>query len=265
MPASFIIPPADNYQGLAVPLESRLLRPPPEGNRVIPVSINWGNDSPTNQAISFNFQNNNTQPFSQLCGAYVDNLQSNVDAVFMFNDTQSIVEVPASTAGWYPFDTNVLSFIVRIPFGQVGTNTDVLRVNCYNYLPPPVSIEAGQGATGLPALVNNIALTNGTTTLIPASSGANGVITGIAIAATDVVGGGGAGDFTFLLQDGASRNLAQGGFGVQSGIAVPFISLFNMSGMSVGYIDGLKIVRAATGTAFAGGTLTTNIYYRSNG
>lgn len=259
MPASFSLPPSNPYQGTAYPLESRLLKPPREGNRMVPLSINWGNDSASLQAIGFNLQNNTTNPFSQICAAYIDNLMSNVDIVLMFPDTETVLTVPAQSAGWYPLDTNALNFVARVPAGQAATSSDEVYINLYNYLPPPITVErsfvTSAGVSG------GNTLTAGTTAQV-INAGTNGVITAGAIDVAGVVAGAGAGNWLGILADGGGHTIANVSIGLPAAATLPYQVLWSVSGVNIPFTNGVTLVGTPSGTAFTAGGFGVNLYFR---
>lgn len=258
MPGNIIIPPSVMYAGTAYARKSLLLSAPNEGNRLVPLSINWGNDAATLQAVSFNLQSITTLPISQICAIYVNNLMSNVDAVFKFPDIPFQLTVPAQSEGLYPVDTNSLQFVVQAG-GGVGTTGDQVFFDVYNFLPPPIAI-ARAFVTSI-VTSTGAALTTSMTQLIAA--GTNGIITAASIVAQGVLSGAAAGSWSFVLQDGAGTTLAIGGFGIPTATTgVPFIQLLNLSGVNLAFRNGLSLIGTFSGTAFTSGGTAINIYFR---
>jgi hypothetical protein len=259
MPASFSLPRADPYQAVPIPRRSLLLDAPREGNRVIPLSINWGNDSATLQAISFNLNNLTTLPITQLVAFYVNNLMSNVDVVFMFQDSDFMLTVPAQSEGLYPVDTNVLNFIARVPSGQVASNSDLVYFQAYNYMPPPVSVERAFVTSA--AVAGGISMSTSNTTLIAA--GTNGVLTGFTISQDGTESGAAAGEWVFQLQDGSGADLAVGSFGVPAATTFsPQSTILALTGLNIVFTNGITLIGVLTGTAFTAGKATANLYWR---
>jgi len=257
MPATFTLPPFDMYQGIVRALQSNLMRAPAEGNLVIPLSINWGNDSPANQAIHFNLNNIQQNKPSQIIALYVNNLMSNVDAVFKFGDMPFQLTIPAQSQGLYPVDTTSLDFYVQAN-PATGTTTDEVFFTVYNYLPPPIAIERAfitsiNGTSG-------ISLITGITPLVAAPK--NGIVTGIVVAVTGVQAGAGNGTWLLTIQDGASDTIATMALTMLSGDKLDYAVLYNVTGLNVPFRNGVTAAAVFSGTAFVSGAAEITLYTR---
>lgn len=259
MPATLTIPRTDPLQFNPVPRPSNILLAPKEGNKVCNFSVNWGNDSAANGAIAVNIQgSNSTNPFSQIVAVYVNNLMSNVDAVFKFPASQFQLTVPAQSEGLYPVDAQSLDFVVQAAGGAWSTS-DMLFVSLYNYMPPPIAI--ARAFLTSTVQVNGIGLTAPGTSLITSGPG---VVTAVQAELTNVVGGAAAGTVNVALTDAGSGNvLASGSFTVGAGVVLsgPQV-LINVSGVNLIYTGNLNAVVTTSGTALVSGNLNVVVYRR---
>jgi len=261
MPATLTIPSADPYSGPIISMNSRLYTAPREGNRVVPLSINWGSDSATKQAVSFNLQNLAQTEFSQIVAIYVNNLMSNVDAVFKWAASQFQLTVPAQTEGLYPVEAPLgMNFIVQSANGT-GTTEDLVFFDVYNYLPPPVSV--ARGFTQNVALNTTLAIGAGTTIIIPHADIA-GIVTGIQVQAYNVVGGAAASTITGQFQGGvgSTNPIDAFAFTVPAAAApVGVIQVEDRDGIALPFRTGVDLVLGVS-TALASGNLNVVLNYR---
>jgi len=156
------VPPAVNYPSPLIAIPSRWAQKPVEGPKAISCEIDWATMGGSQDTVNFNLQNNATLAFSQIVALKVDNSNCGGDVQFIFPDTGDTVTIPALAAEVItPVFTNGQQFFVQ----GLGTDAaDVTRFQVLNAMPPPLAIP--RSTLQESAVVSNIPLTNGNTTLV---------------------------------------------------------------------------------------------------
>lgn len=162
---SLLIPPAKNYVAPLVSVPSPLLRVPKEGNKQIAVEVDWATMGGSGNCVNFNFSNNSTIEFSQICSLKVDNSQCGSDIQFIFPDTTDTVTIPAySPSVVVPVFTHAQQFFC---VALAEEPQDITRFQILNYLPPPIAVPTSTAQN----ISSNggIVLAQSTTQVVPAS------------------------------------------------------------------------------------------------
>lgn len=242
-------------QGI-VPQPSRLLDRPTEGNKRISASLNWPVGGAN--AVRFNCQTfQGPNQFSTVKAVYVDNLNSDADVFFIDPSAVFQLQVPARSEGLFPVEMNAAEFIVSAPLAATG---DSVNFQAYNFLPPPMNVIPPFLTSSV--ILSGTAVGSGTTALIPA--GTSGIITGITITASNLLGGAGIGTDSVLIQDGSTPVVTEAAALFSQGNAAytGFQILLSLTAINLRFRNGLNMLQAVTGTAFASGAITTNIQFR---
>jgi hypothetical protein len=135
-----VIPPSVAYQGPLFPIAGRWNNPPPEGDKFIPIEIDWGVSVPVGQSVQISLSNGPVA-FTQVVAVSVDNGRNGADVSFIFPDTGRQLTVPAYAQGVYPLFTNALTFYVISESAGIG---DISEFEILNSMPPPVSVLPSQ-------------------------------------------------------------------------------------------------------------------------
>ncbi len=178
----FTLPPFVQYQGAIVPLKTKMMEPPDEGNTFINIEIDWG--SYGQNAVQLQPAANSPVAFSKISSLYVDNRRCGVDINFIFPDSGFVLPVPARTAGLYPVLTTALMFYA---VATGATMTDVSIFQILNFVPPPVAVAESTAQNAAGAV--GVAIVAGTTAIAPA--GISGTLNTLSVtgALTGVAGG----------------------------------------------------------------------------
>jgi hypothetical protein len=245
------IPVAKNYPNQLVAIPSRVLSDPPEGNKTIPVEIDWATMGGPGNCVTLNVQNNAALSFSQIVALSIDNSACGADVEFIFPDTGETTEIPAyAPKTIVELFTNQLQFFVSCPN---AASEDITRFSILNFLPPPVAVEVSKEQNF--AIESAISLTAVGSTEITAATGTleafqiNGLL------------GVGAGDIGAIeLIDGNNNVIWQGQF--YSLAAASNLPPITMSDLSV-RINGGVYLKVTSTNLPAGSTATVNLYYRT--
>jgi hypothetical protein len=138
-----------DYSGNYIALPVTTLQAPVEGNRSIPVDINWHNDgTPPFYIVHFNAREQQVRPITQICAMHISNLHSSVPVNLYFPDTAFEVQLGPNLEAYYPIQTNGLEFYAYCTLQPVLN--DQVHLQVLNYLPPPLILgaAAGGGAVG---------------------------------------------------------------------------------------------------------------------
>jgi hypothetical protein len=134
--------PVTYYTGNYVSLPAAMLKPPVEGNRSVPVSINWlAAGIAPGYTIAFDATSQRVVPISQIAALYIDNTTNVSNVVIYFPDTNFEIIAPSESSGFYPVVTNQLRFFAfcqTVPTAQDRTFIQVL-----NFLPPALALATG--------------------------------------------------------------------------------------------------------------------------
>lgn len=253
MPAPLIIPTAVAYPTVLTVFPSNWRRPPPEQEKFIPFSINWGNDGGPNNCVLIDIENKSTAPISQVVAIYVNAEGMQHDVQFVFQETQFTLTIPAGSTGLYPVPTVSRRFNVYAPDAASSENVYCVA---FNFMPPPVAIESSE--------VNSLASASAvslTATATQNLTGSSGILTGIYLAATGLLGGAGGGSVTIDITDAAGNVKFATGIILSAAEASPFVVLANLTGLKVAFV-GLLLTITTAGTAFASGGLFVDVYYK---
>jgi hypothetical protein len=234
------------YQAPLIALAGRWNQPPPEGDKFIPVEIDWGSYAPA-KAVQIAISSWSVVEFSQVVAIGCDNSRSGADVDFLFPDTGRQLTVPAYCQGLFPVISNSLMFYV---IGAVAQAGDVTVFEILNSLPPPVAVLPSQeqthaGISGVPLF------TNGTSAIVPA--GTTGTVQGFSAVLSNT--GASAATAVVSLQDGAGNVIWVSTVDVQAGQTIPI----SQSNLKLRFVNGLNLViSGATGTV---GGINMNVYY----
>jgi hypothetical protein len=140
--------PESVYNGNYASLPSNTLKPPVEGNRTVPVEINWlsAGQAPR-YTIHFNARSQQTLSISQIAALHIDNSNCGSSMHVAFPDTQFEVVVGANQVGFYPIVTNSLEFWCWIDTTPLAQDKTIIQV--LNFLPPPILFSTQPGGTSV--------------------------------------------------------------------------------------------------------------------
>lgn len=242
-----VVPPFVPYQAPLIPIRGLWNNPPPEGDRFIPVEIDWGVTTGLGMAVQISISAFSPVEFSQVCALNVDNGRNGADVDFLFPDTGRQLTVPAYCQGMFPIISNAMTFYVVSQGANVG---DITVFEICNSIPPPVAILPSQEQSH--ANQNSISLTaNGSTPVVPA--GITGTVQSIAMVLTN--SGATQVSANIFLVDGANNLIWAEGMSLPAESVTPI----NLTGLRIRFTNGIvfNVTSAGAGTAFA----TVNIYY----
>lgn len=160
------VPPAVNYPTPLVAIPSLVNRTPPDGERMVPVEIDWGTMGGTDHCVAINLQNNATSNFSQIVALSIDNSDCGADIRFVFPDTGETTTIPAySPKVIIEVFTSMTQFFVVAGFNSEQVLTgDQTRFSILNFMPPPIAVPVTQ-EQAISAVSANA--TQATTQLVP--------------------------------------------------------------------------------------------------
>jgi hypothetical protein len=241
--------------------------PPIEGDREVPLSIDWAAEGGPNNAVGLNLTDLGPQNFSQIVALYVNNIKSQLDVDFVFPDQEFVLTVPASSEGLYPVATKSLRFIVQL-LGTPGP-TDFTSFVVYNSYPYPVAVAKSDftnisSVGGLTFITTVIPPAPQTFTFPLIASGIWGKVISIGLSAVGVEALGADVQVNVELTDGNANVLYATSFFALNGVLVPFINILNLSNLGARFEDGLNLNVAystAAGTIISG-ALNANVYWR---
>lgn len=243
----FTVPPNVPYQPPLFPIRGLWNRKPPEGDRVVPVEIDWGSQSVS--CVKFD-AGNSTSPFSQLVAMTVDNTNngSDIEIIFLDSGFQFVVAAYAQPVA-VPIFTNGLSFYVNCPNASANA---VTRLFMHNSLPPPVQPAITQQQQFF-SQAGGINLASIMASLIAA--GIDGTLTGFNISVIYTTTAAVNGDYLHL-NDGAGHVLWGGAVSAPNTTSGTYT--FSQSGLRIPFRNGLSIVQAVTAMT---GTVYPNVFY----
>jgi hypothetical protein len=257
------VPAAINYPNPLVSLSSKQGNQPPETNRYIPCSIQWGNgpyggatlnDGGPNNCVNVFPQNLSPQAFSQIIALNVDNTKCGADVVFTFPDTYQTLTVPAYEEGVFPVFTGSLQFYVQ---AINGYQSDQTNFSILNFLPPPVAVGRSSLSTKAVSAQINLAV-NGSTTILPASF--YGTVKSFNVFAS--FGSAGSAGCNFNLTDGGGGHIGQWQFNLPAAGGDFIGVLADISDIDFRVYNGLSgVVTGFTGSII--GAASVNIFYRT--
>jgi hypothetical protein len=148
MPAITVPSPQSVYNGNYASVPASTLKPPVEGNRTIPVIINWlsAGVSP-GYTIYFNARLQQTLAINQIAALHIDNSHNHSSMHVAFIDTQFEVIVGPNQVGFYPIITNSLEFYAWVDLVPQAQDQTIIQV--LNFLPPPILFGAQPGGSGV--------------------------------------------------------------------------------------------------------------------
>jgi hypothetical protein len=148
MPAITVPSPQSVYNGNYASVPASTLKPPVEGNRTIPVVINWlsAGVSP-GYTIYFNARLQQTLAINQIAALHIDNSHNHSSMHVAFIDTQFEVIVGPNQVGFYPIITNSLEFYAWVDLVPQAQDQTIIQV--LNFLPPPILFGAQPGGSGV--------------------------------------------------------------------------------------------------------------------
>lgn len=257
---SINIPPAKNYTSPLVALPSIMRKDPTEGDRLVPIEIDWGptaNMGGPNNCVAINLYATATQTISQIVALSIDNSACAADLEFVFPDSSQTYRVPAYTpVAVFEVVTNQTNFFVQAFNPEDG---DVTRFAILNFLPPPIVLPVTQQPQSAAAFGAISATAAATTQLIPNTI--DGRVEVLSIIAT--LNSGSSGSTAYVLKDGNGTVLNAGQVYSQNGTNQNVIC-FQASSLDLPFVDGLQfIVTPGTGIA-SGSTFIVNLAYRGS-
>lgn len=248
-----------NYQSFKTTLRDK----PPEGDRVIPVSIGWGNtnDGGPNNAVQINCRLQRAQnPITQISALFVDNLLNGTDVQIVFPDTQFKLDIPNYSSGLYPVITNDLSFYVASP---VASSNDATYLQVMNFYPPPETIAkfefssvATQSGLAIPLAPGTVSATMIT---------GNGVLTAAKVSVANVTATALSAVNVWLSHNppAGSQNILFDSFSVLSGTTLTHLDLFQLpSGMNFRFTGNLVLNAQLVSGTLTSGIVVANVFYR---
>lgn len=242
------IPPSAAYQAPLIALPGKWNNPPPEGDNIVALEIDWGS-YPPGQGVQVALSGNSPVAFSQIVAMTVDNAKCGSDIQFVFTDSSFVLQVPAHASGVYPVFTNSLTFYV------IATNagaSDVTTAFVHNSMPPPVQILlSGQQNA---ATIVGISPANGTTQVIAPPT--SGTLNGASIT-VDYSTGGAAARLQLELVDGNANVIWATTFSALAGTEGS--QVIELSGLGVRFRNGLNLV--ISNSSLANNDIIANVYY----
>lgn len=245
-----IIPPFTPYQAPLIPIRGLWNNPPPEGDRFIPVEIDWGVTTGIGMAVQIAITAFSPVEFSQIVALNVDNGRNGADVDFLFADTGRQLTVPAYCQGLFPVISNAMSFYVVSTGAATG---DITVFEICNSLPPPIAIQPSEEQSH--AAVPNLDLhTNGSTVLVPA--GTTGTVQSFTLAIAGAATTAGAAGFQ--LVDGTGAVLYTQTIAIPNGSSNQTVPV---TGVRLRFINGLNAVIGSSNVPAASANVAINLYY----
>jgi len=248
------VPSAKNY---SVPLNAIPMvtaAEPREGNKLIPVQIDWADMASDQGAVYFNFQNNATLEISQIASLSIDNSACGSDIQFIFTDTSETTTIPAyAPKVIVPVFSNRQDFYVVA--SQFIREEDITRFSILNFLVPPTSVPFTVEQSTVAA--ENLAA-DGTTDHELIAPSIDGTILGIQVVRSSPFPN--VGFQTFAIQDGTGAILFVGQFDNGTANSSGSAILLDLNPIHVRFLDGLSLTQ--TGVDI-GGSYCVNLLYRT--
>jgi hypothetical protein len=247
-----VVPPFVAYTAPLIPVPCRWRTPPPEGDQMIPVEIDWGNAGPSH-AVQIALTSFSPVLFSQVIALSVDNSRSGADVDFIFVDTGKQLTVPAYAQGVFPVFTNALTFYCAASGALAGDTTVFCILNCE---PPPVAVLPSQEQSH--SLVQSISLNvAANTAIVPPPT--TGTLQGFTLAIDVETGAAPPVQHVNLsIQDGTGAVLWAQGYQFNASVTGQTLSI-PVTGLKLRFSNGLYL--AVIGTTMTGGAATVNVYY----
>lgn len=249
--------PAMPYGSPIISLPSRIFRQPPEGNRSVPLDIQWsiplGQATPL-KAVSFNLAVAAPQTLSQIVAVTVDNSRCGSDVTLVFPDTDTTLDIPAYEQVTSQVFTGGLSFYA---VASNPSTSDETALTVHNFLPPPINLEKSVGQfTNVSAFASLVA--SESVPIIPA--GINGTINQLNVTAIGIAGVTQA-KGSIMIQDGATiTSISFQIVTLASGMLQ--MMFLNYNNCSIRFINGLNIISQLS-TAYSSGNANAIVSYRT--
>lgn len=249
--AVITLPAFDQYQEPLIPLRGLWNRTPPEGDRLINISVAWLVTTKST-AVQFALGGNSPLAISQIIAVSVDNSRCGADVDFIFPDTGFILTIPAHSQLVAPVFTNSLMFYVSAPGAAAG---DLTVAQVLNSQPPPVAIPAS--ALQTTNAVSNVNMAPASTIAPVIAANLSGTLNGFNIVVTQTAAGGSG---QIALIDGATPTANILWVANLSLVAGTY--QYSQTGMNARFYKGLSFF-VGPGAAFTAGQATINLYYKS--
>lgn len=250
------IPPAVNYQSPLIALPTRFRKPPPEGDKVISVDIDWSTMGGADNCINFNLANNATLNFTQIVAVKYDNSESSGDVQLVFTDTGDTVTIPARSQAITPVFTNGQQFFI---IGVSVVSGDVTRLQVLNSMPPPVDLSR----EGFPesTFAGNITVVDGAATDPVIAAGISGTIEALFITQQFFNNAPGNSIADISLVDGSANVIWSELLNIDNATQNwPYF--IPLSPMSARFQNGLNLVQNNSGVPTLSGAISINATYR---
>ena len=250
------VPPSVNYQNPMNSVPAIWGGTPPEGARLIPLEIDWGQQGGPNNCVNINLYGGAAATISQIVAISIDNSDCGADVEFIFTDTAQTYTVAAyQPIATFPVFTNGTQVFVSSP--GAGPH-DTTRFALCNTMPPPVSLPLS--AEQEVGVFNDIDVATGLTNLVdPVIVGTVEAITvSFQFVAT-------ACNVQWSIEDGeTSPKVLAGGRAAASPIANDnaFALSYNLSGLRLKFAGGINFSMNITGSG-TNAKASVNIYYRT--
>lgn len=253
---SITVPPAVNYQSPLIAVPCRTLNVPKEGNKMISCEVDWSTMGGSENAVSFNLQNNATLEFSQVIALQVDNSLCGSDIQFIFPDTSTTTTIPAfSPYSIVEVFTNQTMFYL---YAAGAEAEDISRFSILNFLPPPISISVTPEQNAV--VVSGIAgQTVGDTALVGPTI--SGTVETIQVFGS-ILGESSTKQVAWNIQDGNGKVIA-GCSNNANGDETNYNSIItDLQDIRIRFQDGLTFNILASNIA-AGSIFSVNLFYRT--
>jgi hypothetical protein len=247
------VPPAKNYSSSVVAMPCNVLKAPEEGNKMIPMEINWGTMASDEGAVHVNFSGNTTLNFRQIVALSVDNSACGSDIQFVFPDTGETTTFPA-----YAPKAIIEVFTNQTQFYVVALNSrqeDVTNFTVLNFLPPPGNIPFTVEQSTV--AVGNLAA-DGSTTHTIIDNGIDGTLLGITVDRSSPWPN--VGFQTFQIEDGNGVVLFVGQFDNGTANSSGNVVLLTLNPIHVRFLNGLFLTQTGVDV---GGSYCVNLLYRT--
>lgn len=248
------VPPFTQYQAPLIPISGRWNKAPPEGDKFIPVEIDW--TGAVGNAVQLQL-NSGPVEFSQVVALAVDNSRCGSDAQFLFPDTGKQLTVSAYCQGVYPVFTNSLTFYV-VAAGAIAGDVTVFEI--LNSEPLPIAILPTQAQQSRAS--PTVDLGNGATTqVVPA--GVSGTMQGFQITLSLMNATGTRQSCVLTVTDGSTP--AVGLYNTYINIPPNSSQSYSITqqGLRLRFSNGVKLIVGATNIAVNTSFCTFNLFYSS--
>lgn len=249
------VPPAVNYPTPLVAIPSLVNRTPPDGERMVPVEIDWGTMGGADHCVAINLQNNATSNFSQIVALSIDNSDCGADIRFVFPDSGETTTIPAySPKVIIEVFTSMTQFFVVAGFNSEAVlNGDQTRFSILNFMPPPIAVPVTQ-EQAIAAVGTNATVAS--TQVVPATEDGTleqAYMTFTSFSAT-------AGNADWSLKDGTGKVLGIGRV-ANEGDQKTQLVIFQLVGVALRFSGGITLEIDNHGLD-SDTQWNTNLYYR---